>query len=386
MKRQRRLQFQVFMVRNFGFGLPIFLFLSLNFYKVSAQPEEAPSRLHFEKDWVEYEAGTQRPDTVKKLRFANKESLDTLALKKFISLKGIIAEDVPLENLEFLAWFPQIEIIELKGNYLGNIRGIEKCKNLKEVGINSNFIQDISLLSFLPQLTYLSLYENDIREVKPIRLLKELTFLELGLNPVEDISCLENLKKLTGFSIYKCKHLKEISVISHFKNLHFLNISFLETPNLSLAFLAELTQLNNLRIQGVVRNNDELNYISNLTRLMQLSMGMNDGITQLDSLYRLSNLEYLDLHSNKIESIAVFPYFPHLYKVVMYSNRVKDLSPLAACKGLKVIFLHDNPIQDYSPLYTLQKLQSLDLSKKDFNEASIRQLRRQLPRVRLKFW
>ena len=341
--------------------------------------------MHFEKDWTPWLKAIARPDTVKKLFLKDVSKLDTLKLKRFTSLKGIIIEDVPLENLQFLAWFPKLEVIEIKGNSLKTLDGIELCKSLKEVGINNNFIDDLSLLSAF-NLRFLMLYENEITDVSPIAEMTNLEFLELGLNPITSISTLSALTRLKVFSVYECTKLEDISVIENFTEVTDLNISLLQIPGLSLAFIRNLKKIDNLRIQGVLRNNDEINHITHLTGMIQLTMGLNDSVTTIDSLYRLTKLEYLDIHSNNIESIAVIRNFPRLIKFIMYKNRVEDISPLDSRPLLQTLYLQGNPVRDFAPVARMKQLKYLDLSRKDFDEEKEKELRRALPRTAIGFW
>ena len=58
-----------------------------------SQPIEAPSRLHYEHDWVDWKQAIRRPDTVHKLLMRDLPGLDTVKMKQFSQLNGIIVED-----------------------------------------------------------------------------------------------------------------------------------------------------------------------------------------------------------------------------------------------------------------------------------------------------
>ena len=363
----------------------LFIAFCLSLNSLYSQHKESPSRLHSEKDWTTWPKAIIKPDTVKKLLLNQGGKLDTLKLKKFTALKGIIIEDIPLENLQFLSWFPKLETIEIKGNSLKTLEGIEQCKTLKEVSINNNFIQDISLLRDF-NFRFLMLYENEISDISVISGMSNLEFLELGLNPITSIDSLYGLIKLKTFSVYECTKLRDISVIENFTELTDLNISLLKIPDLSLAFIRKLKKIDNLRIQGVVKNNEEIENITHLTGMIQLTMGLNDSVTSIESLYEMSKLEYLDIHSNNIESINVIRNFPRLIKFIMYKNRVTDISPLESRPLLQTLYLQGNPVEEYSPLLGMKALKYLDLSRDDFDEEKERDLRQALPKTAIGFW
>lgn len=350
---------------------------------VFAQPETVPDRLFFEEGWVEWEFMKNENDTVKKLYVDGAEDFKVEDLAQFPYLEGLILREVKLKNLEFTKYCPNLKILEVYSNYLYNLNGLQNLPQLVELGVCYNFVKDISAISQFPNLTYLKLYDNEITDIKSLANLKKLEYLDLGRNPIKSIEVLRDHKNLKVFSVFRCDQLQNLDVVDEFVHLTDLNISLTEIEHFTLKKIAGLEQLENLRIQGMVRNNEELHFLEHLTKLEQLTMGINDNVTDITALAPLKNLRYLDIHSNNISDISVLRTFPKLAKVVMYMNKVEDLSPLLQMPELRSLFIFDNPVRDYKPLLQLKRLQYLTISSEEFDAQQMRALRKSLPKTKI---
>jgi len=65
---------------------------------------------------------------------------------------------------------------------------------------------------------------------------------------------------------------------------------------------------------------------------------------------------------------------------------VSDLSPLARLTGLRTLGLYGTKVSDLSPLAGLTGLQSLYLSGTKVSGASVAELRRSLPHLKMHRW
>lgn len=350
-----------------------------------AQSQEFPNRLHFEDDWYPWKKALKNPDSAQKVYIYGHDSVPEHRLKQFKNLKGLIIRDTPIRDLDFLHNFPQLEILELFGNSLRTTAGLDSMKNLTDLTINHNFIDDVELIPKLTNLVNLQLYDNELRDVRSLGSLTKLKYLDLGNNMIESIDELKNLRNLIGFSIYKCSELTNIEVISNFEKLKFLNISLIGIKDFSLKTISHMDSMDNLRVQGMVHHNDELNHIKHMTSMTQLTMGINDKVTNIDSLKYLVNMEYLDIHSDNITDISVVTNFPKLIKLVAYRNKIEDVTPLLKCKELGSLFLFENPVKDYKPLLQMKQLQYLDVNKEDFTPQDKNQLKRALSKTKVSF-
>ena len=77
-----------------------------------------------------------------------------------------------------------------------NLTGLETATNLRELGLEANFISDLSPISGLTNLTFLHLRNNSISNISPIARLTRLTFLHIGTNRISNISPLAGLLTL----------------------------------------------------------------------------------------------------------------------------------------------------------------------------------------------
>lgn len=367
-------------------GFLCFLILVTLPQLTEAQAVVFGSGLQRQAGWVTWSKGLSQPTNVKKLYIHDKAPVNYEALKTFRNLEALIIIDSPLKDLEFLKDFPGLRTLELKGNGLRTLRGIENLKKLEDLNINHNFVSDLSPLDSIPGIKFLQLYGNEIKDIGPLSHFTDLKILDLAKNKITTLEPIAECRDLVFFSVYKCYELKNVEAVRNFTQAKHLNLSFLEIPGLSLEMLSGHVLLENLRIQGVVHNNKELGYLKRLTKIVQLTMGQNDNVTNIDSLRYLINLEYLDIHSNNVTHIDVVQYFPSLVKIVMYKNKVSDLSPLLDHKDLRSLFCFDNPVEDWTILYQMAHLQHLQVGKDDFRSDRGQGLKEALPETRITFF
>lgn len=350
------------------------------------QEDEEMSRFFREKDWLTWQQALTNPQAAKKLFIRDKAPLDYEALKHFTNLEQLIVYESPLQDLTWLKDHPKLQVLEFQGNSLKTLEGIQNLPHLREFACNANFIRDLRPLDSLLDLTWLQLYDNDIESLEPIGHLENVTFLDVSRNSIRSLAPISQWTWLEHLSVYNCQNLMDIACIADFKQLKALNISFLPIPDFSLKMLEDHVRLENLRIQGMVHSNEELNYIKHLPNVAQLTMGKNDNVTNIDSLRYLTKLLYLDIHSNEISDISVVRNFPKLGKLVIYRNKITDIGPLAELKALGSLFAHENPIQDYSPLNTMTQLLHLSLDQKAFTKEQAIALKKVLKTTDVDFY
>lgn len=349
--------------------------------------EEEMSRYFREKDWKTWQQSMAAdPATVKKLFIRDKEPLDYEALKKFTNLEQLIVYESPIEDLSWLVDYPKLQVLEFQGNSLKSLEGIQVLKGLREFACNHNFVKDLTPLDSLTGLTWIQIYDNEIETLEPIGHFPKVTTLDVSRNRIRSLKPIAGWTWIQNLSVYGCDDLIDISEVSNFLDLTDLNISFLPVPDFSLKMLEGHTKLENLRIQGMVGSNEDLNHIMHHTKLEQLTMGKNDAITNIDSLRYLTKLRYLDIHSNTVSDISVVRHFPRLVKMVIYSNPVKDISPLLNCPDLRSLFMHDIVGIDFGPLYQMAWLQHLSLAQKAFTKEQAIALKKALTKTSVSFY
>lgn len=355
--------------------LSIFLFSGL-FSTLQAQVGEEPARFVVEKDWAGWRRAIHYPDTIKKI-FVDYEDesfhLDSLYL--FPNLTGLIIDGCDVTSMSFVNILPKLTVLEMYETGLESMEGIDTLQNLEDLTISGCEISDLSMLTEMKSLKRLNFYYNNITDVSPLEPMDWLLKLDLGRNDITDIEPLWNLTNLQSFSVYKCDHLRDLTNIKYFTQLTDLNISFVRAnSDFSLKLIEGHDKLQNLRVQGMVKNDAELQYIADKVLLEQLTMGRNDSLSTLDSLYKLDQLVYLDIHSNNIEDISVLENYPNLIKLVCYKNNIHDVGPLLQCELLTALFMHKNPIEDLTPLLGMSQLEHLHLSRGNLTALDLKKL------------
>ncbi len=86
--------------------------------------------------------------------------------------------------------------LDLGGNTIQNLTGLEYCKNLTTLVLIMNQVSDITPLAGLTQLTELYLDFNQISDITPLTGLIQLTKLSLDINQISEITPLTGLTQL----------------------------------------------------------------------------------------------------------------------------------------------------------------------------------------------
>lgn len=92
---------------------------------------------------------------------------------------------------------------------------------------------------------------------------------------------------------------------------------------------------------------------------MRVLVADNRGITEIDSISCLANLETLSLQNNKISDISCLTKFPNLRSVYLDTNPINDISVLKEIPNLKIIGISGTMVTDISALKNLKGLEKL---------------------------
>lgn len=98
------------------------------------------------------------------------------------------------------------------------------------------------------------------------------------------------------------------------------------------------------------------------TQLVSASLSVREGVTGLDALGRLEDLEDLTLCGQGLSDLSWITSLPKLRRLTVRDSVVKDLAPLARLEALEHLDLVDACVEDLAPLAGLQRLRTLDLS------------------------
>ena len=218
-------------------------------------------------------------------------------------LKRLIAFKSDIINLSGLEFATQLEVLNLSGNPISDLRPLTGLTNLRHFVIPNCQISDISPLSDLRQLVELNLRENPISDITPLIELTTLKYIDLG-------QCL----------------IVDFSPLLSFENLYTL-------------------QLNDNQIMDV-------RLISQLTSLRKLELERNQ-IIDIRPLSTLTSLRYLDLQHNQISDVRSLSALTSLQHLELQRNKILDVRPLSTLTSLRYLNLRRNKISDHTPVDSL---------------------------------
>lgn len=90
------------------------------------------------------------------------------------------------------------------------------------------------------------------------------------------------------------------------------------------------------------------------------SLNLRDlGISSLEGIEQLKNLESLDLRGNPVYDLTPLQGLVKLRSLNLRETAVSDLSPLATLKELRYLNIHSAPVEDISVIGSLQNLETL---------------------------
>lgn len=258
-----------------------------------------------------------------------------------------------------------IKRLDIKGNDIQKLSGIENFKKLEFLNIAGNPINDMSILSKLPKLEALIIgyadpgtnkpYVNELIDLTTLADLTKLKILHLayynGIKKIEnpDISVLSNLKNLTSL-VLVWNNIEDISPISKLKNLKSLVLSSNKIKDLTP--LAGLTRLIRLSLDG--NNITDISPLSNLSNLRALYLSWNQ-ISNIDALSNLKEIgDITHIEKNLNDEIEVTWIKTDESLLWLSNNNINDITPLlenynnGGLRKLSAIYINNNNI-DLTP-------------------------------------
>ena len=275
------------------------------------------------------------------------------------------------EELAGLAKMTDLVELDLRGNEMTDLSPLSGMANLKELRLSGDIggndgisdlsplsglsrlkvlhlpaanIEDLSPLSGLVQMEDLALTdpESDLglaEDITPLASLVNLKELYLKIGVISDLTPLSGMTKLESLRIRAQNYVTDYSPLSGMKNLKELEMAENQFPQaVDISPFSDLTSLESLRMGCNVQDLEPLRNLHNLKKLMlsgRISGSGDDVFDSLESLSALTNLEDLDLQS----------------------DRVTDLSPLSGLTNLKVLDLNVPQAADLTPILGLPNLE-----------------------------
>lgn len=293
--------------------------------------------------------------TMLKFLFATKV-FQTIALSglSLLMLPGCEFDLPGLSRLLFFApagntYISQCEAIDLSPSTRSTIEALKKLSKkdtcldsyntlnqMVKMDLSHQRLKDLSPLAGFKRLRYLSLRGNAIDDLTPILALSQLIELDISQN---NLATLPDLSKLPKLRIIAATNNQLTALKASTLPVGILRIDFADNPlvpeSIDLA-LSELKYLNLSRCG--------LSTIAALksSSLIELSL-MNNGITSLDGITNLPNLEILILSRNAVVDITPLQQLSKLRFLWLDQNRIKDLTPIKEMRPLQTVVFDGNP-------------------------------------------
>lgn len=262
--------------------------------------------------------------------------------------------------------------LEIIGQGVKSLKGVEQLKNLEKLGLYANNIKGGQLMYVkdLTQLKSLDLAENKLLEIPKgafdnLVNLEELVLDHTGINTLDKnmMSKLVSLRDLlieeNGFTnldfledntsikniLFRENKIKDISGVRNNKNLEMFWGGDNEVSDISV--LKGQKELNYFSM----KNNriSDISALKDSTKLTNVYLSKNQ-ITDISALEGKSFIKSMELDHNKISNIEPLKGLTNLERLYINDNQIRSFEPLKGLVNLRVLYLKNNLTDDYSPL------------------------------------
>lgn len=262
--------------------------------------------------------------------------------------------------------------LEIIGQGVKSLKGVEQLKNLEKLGLYANNIKGGQLMYVkdLTQLKSLDLAENKLLEIPNgafdnLVNLEELVLDHTGINTLDKnmmsklVSLGDLLIEENGFTnldfledntsikniLFRENKIKDISGVRNNKNLEMFWGGDNEVSDISV--LKGQKELNYFSM----KNNriSDISALKDSTKLTNVYLSKNQ-ITDISALEGKSFIKSLELDHNKISNIEPLKGLTNLERLYINDNRIESFEPLKGLVNLRVLYLKNNLTDDYSPL------------------------------------
>ena len=98
-----------------------------------------------------------------------------------------------------------LQILNVSGNLLTGLGGIETCSNLRFLNMSKNKVRSVRGINMLGYLTELFIQNNNIQEIDSVSLLLNIRILDVSDNLIVDLSKLAVLSKCESLEVASFK-------------------------------------------------------------------------------------------------------------------------------------------------------------------------------------
>jgi len=312
----------------------------------------------------------------------NNTSIANLSpLKYSIHLETIKLGSTFVENISVLANFTSLKYLECNHTHVSNIEALAGLISLRQLYLQNTRIKNIEPISDLTSLQELALEGTNINTVEPLQRLINLEFLNLNYTRVislEALSSLVNLKTLyinntlvrdlepllsipALEKIYCDNTLVTKEAATRFMNIHESALVVFASSELKKWWTGLSPGWKQI-MKGYVEistppTTEELHQLSNIKTV---EIKENSGISSLEPLQVLDNLEKLTCRGNQVNDISVLNTLKKLEYLDISHTPVSSILPLNNLKNLEYLNIGHTGVEDLQPLVPLENLNYLN--------------------------
>ena len=253
----------------------------------------------------------------------------------------------------------QRETLEILAKSDGQTMGVEFCKSVEYEYFGTEK---------QPRVANSAGGGKEIRDLTPFQYFGGIKSFNVSA-AAKDLSPIANYTSLESLYIENNKHVLDISVIGHFKNLKTLSLR--NTQVLSLEPLAGLSKLETLNLhvepQTGLPKRTGLDALRHLKSLRQLDIDSAEALD--DQIKDLQQLQVLTIYG-PVRDVCNLKNLKQLYLMYLVNSEIRDVTCLKDLKELVSITLDNNPIRNISALAPLPKLTNLRVENTQIEDLS----------------
>ena len=156
-----------------------------------------------------------------------------------------LSDEIPLTQLQML----QLKNLQASNRGIIDLTGLEYATNLEILDLGGNQIQNIRPLASLTHLTSLGLWNNKVKDIAPLVNMTKMRSLDLSFNySIESLQPLVNLTQLRYLSLIN-NRVKDLSPLANMTSLNELWLRYNQVGDLT-----PLTKLIHLKILDIRDN------------------------------------------------------------------------------------------------------------------------------------
>ncbi|MDR2147417.1 MAG: leucine-rich repeat protein [Tannerella sp.] len=314
------------------------------------------------------------------LNLSGNQLTEIKGLEQLTGLRKLYLYENQLTEIKGLEQLTGLQTLDLSYNQLTEIKGLEQLTGLQELDLSYNQLSEIKGLEQLIGLKTLSLYNNQLAEIKGLEQLTGLQELDLSWTLIAEIKGLERLTQLQILELFGNK-ITEIKGLEQLKQLQTLNLSGNQLAEIK--GLEQLKQLQTLNLSG--NQLTEIKGLEQLTGLKTLWLSGNQ-LTEIKGLEQLTGLQALWLSGNQLTEIKGLEQLKQLQELNLSWNLIAEIKGLEQLTGLQTLWLHSNQIKSIEALENIMEafhdLKNLWISGNPFSEPKLKEGENNLDAIR----